>query len=69
MNNYTIIIEKNAIRYSAYVPDLPGCVAVGDTISETKKHIKEAMELYIDQLKAYGKPMPEPSTISEIISV
>jgi predicted RNase H-like HicB family nuclease len=69
MYNYTIIIEKTDTGYSAYVPDLPGCITVGDTINETKRHIKEAVELYIEQLKVDGKPIPEPSTISEIISV
>ncbi len=69
MNNYTIIIEKTDTGYSAYVPDLPGCITVGDTIEETKSHIKEAMELYIDQLKLEGKTVPQPTTFSEVVSV
>ena len=69
MSNYTIIIEKTETGYSAYVPDLPGCITVGDTVEETRRHIKEAMELYIEQLKMEGKEIPEPKTISEVISV
>ncbi len=69
MSNYTIIIEKTDSGYSAYVPDLPGCITVGDTVEETKKYIKEAMELYIEQLKSEGKAIPEPQTISEVITV
>jgi len=69
MSNYTIIIEKTETGYSAYVPDLPGCITVGDTVEETKRHIKEAMELYIGQLKMEGKAIPEPKTISEVISI
>lgn len=69
MSNYTIIIEKTDSGYSAYVPDLPGCITVGDTVEETRKYIKEAMELYIEQLKSEGKAIPEPKTISGVISV
>ena len=69
MYNYTIIIEKTETGYSAYVPDLPGCITVGDTIDQTRKYIKEAMELYIEQLKIEKKVIPEPKTTSEVISV
>ena len=69
MNNYTIIIEKTESGYSAYVPDLPGCITVGETIDQTREYVKEAIELYIEQLKLEGKVLPKPTTISEIISV
>ena len=69
MKDYTIIIEKTPTGYSAYVPDLPGCITVGDTVEETKQHMKEAIELYIDTLKAQGKPLPEATTLSDKISV
>jgi len=69
MKDYTIIIEKTATGYSAYVPDLPGCITVGDTVEETKQHMKEAIDLYIDTLKAQGKPLPEAITLSDKISV
>ena len=69
MKDYTVIIEKTATGYSAYVPDLPGCITVGDTLEETKQYMKEAIELYIDTLKAQGKPLPEVTTLSDKISV
>ena len=69
MKDYTIIIEKTATGYSAYVPDLPGCITVGDTVEETKQHMNESIELYIDTLKAQGKPLPEAITLSDKISV
>ena len=69
MNNYTIVIEKTETRYSTYVPDLPGCITVGDTVNQTRKHIKKAIELYIEELTIEGKSIPKPTTISEIISV
>ena len=69
MRNYTTIIEKTDTGYSAYVPDLPGCITVGDTIEETKKFIREAIELYIEQLKIEGKKIPDPTTVSEIVTV
>jgi predicted RNase H-like HicB family nuclease len=69
MKNYTVIIEKTETGYSAYVPDLPGCITVGDSVDQIKKHVKEAIELYIEELEAEGKSIPEPITLSEIISV
>ncbi|MFM6526732.1 MAG: type II toxin-antitoxin system HicB family antitoxin, partial [Dolichospermum sp.] len=46
----------------AYVPDLPGCVSIGDTLAEVEENIKEAIELYLEVLKEDGKPIPKPST-------
>jgi predicted RNase H-like HicB family nuclease len=69
MKDYTIIIEKTATGYSAYVPDLPGCITVGDTLEETKQYMKEAIELYIDTLKEQGNPLPEATALSDKISV
>jgi len=68
MKDYTIIIEKTEEGFSAYAPDLPGCITVGDTVKETKQYMKEAIDLYIDTLKAQGKPLPEPTTLSDKIS-
>jgi predicted RNase H-like HicB family nuclease len=69
MNKYTIIIEKTDTGYSAYVPDLPGCITVGDTVEQTRAYIKEAIELYLEQLRMDGKEIPKPTTISEIVTV
>ena len=51
---YAIVIEKGEGNYSAYVPDLPGCVATGDTAEETERLIREAIEFHIDGLRADG---------------
>lgn len=66
---YVIIIEKGNTGYGAYVPDLPGCVAVAKTKDEVTKLIKEAMEFHIEGLREDGLPIPEPSSSSEYIEV
>ena len=69
MREYTVIYERAEGNYSAYVPDLPGCVACGDTLEEPAQLMKEAMELYIDQLRKDSKPIPEPTTKAGPIAV
>ncbi len=64
---YAIVIEKGPENYSAYVPDLNGCVSTGLTVSETEENIKEAISFHIDGLKEDGLPVPEPTTICEYI--
>jgi predicted RNase H-like HicB family nuclease len=69
MIEYTVIYEWAGNNYSAYVPDLPGCIACGDTFEDTQHLIKEAIELYIETLREDGKPVPEPSTKAGPIAV
>jgi predicted RNase H-like HicB family nuclease len=64
---YAIIIEKADGNYSAYVPDLPGCVATGATREETEEQIREAIRFHIDGLREDGQPVPEPTSISEYV--
>jgi predicted RNase H-like HicB family nuclease len=59
---YAIVIEKGESNYAAYVPDLPGCVAVGDTIEETRREIREAIEFHLDGMREDGTPVPQPSS-------
>jgi predicted RNase H-like HicB family nuclease len=59
---YAVVIEKGEGNYGAYVPDLPGCVAVGDSVEETKREIREAIEFHIEGLRADGLTIPEPSS-------
>jgi predicted RNase H-like HicB family nuclease len=66
---YAVVIEKGEKNYSAYVPDLPGCVSVGDTIAEVEREIQEAIELHLEGLRADGLPIPEPSSRVEYIEV
>jgi len=66
---YLVIVEKGATSFGAYVPDLPGCVAVGDTREEVLTFIHEAIEFHIDGLKEDGIPVPPPSSQSELIEI
>ena len=59
---YAVVIEKSANGYAAYVPDLPGCVAAGDSREETQRLIREAIEFHIEGMRAHGETVPEPST-------
>lgn len=69
MKEYLVIFEWAGSNYSAYVPDLPGCVSTGKTIEATELNIKEAIELYIDTLKEDDQPVPEPTGRGKAISV
>lgn len=66
---YLVIVEKGATSFSAYVPDLPGCVTVGDTRDEVMTLIHEAIEFHIDGLKEDGLSVPPPSSQSELIEI
>lgn len=59
---YAIVIEKGESSYGAYVPDVPGCVAVGDTLDETRHSIREALEFHFDGMREDGLVIPEPTT-------
>jgi predicted RNase H-like HicB family nuclease len=66
---YAVVIEKGEANYAAYVPDLPGCVAVGETVEEVQREIQEAIEFHLEGLRADGLPIPEPSSRVEYIEV
>lgn len=66
---YAIVIEKGEGNYSAYVPDLPGCAAVGDTVEEVEREIQEAIEFHIEGLRADGLPVPEPTSRAAYVEV
>jgi predicted RNase H-like HicB family nuclease len=66
---YNVIVEQADGNFSAYVPDLPGCVAVGDTIEETLREMKEAIELHLQGLREDGMPIPEPTTVLHPVDV
>lgn len=66
---YAIVIERAENNYSAYVPDLPGCVATGATVAETEQLIREAIELHVTSLREDGFPVPEPSSQVEYVEV
>ena len=67
MMRYAIVIERAADNYSAYVPDLPGCVATGATVDEVEAEISEAIRFHIEGLEEDGLPVPSPSAIAEYV--
>ena len=66
---YAVVIEKADSNYSAYVPDLPGCVAAGKTKDEVTQNVREAMAFHIEGLREDGLPVPEPRTSAEFVEV
>ena len=60
MSRYLIIIEQTATGYSAYSPDLPGCVATGGTREEVEREMHVAVEFHVEGLRLAGEPVPEP---------
>jgi len=69
MNRFLIIIEKAGRNFSAYSPDLPGCVATGATREETEKNMHEAMLMHIQGLRKENQPIPESSSSAEYIAI
>lgn len=66
---YAVVIEKAQHNYSAYVPDLPGCIATGGTLSETQRNIRDAIQLHLSGLREEGAPIPPPSSQVDYIDV
>jgi predicted RNase H-like HicB family nuclease len=58
---YAIVVEKAGDNYSAYAPDLPGCIATGNTVKEAEQEIQAAIQFHIDGLREDGLPIPEPT--------
>ena len=66
---YAIVVEKTENNYSAYVPDLPGCIATGFTVEEIEREIREAIEFHIEGLIEDGLPIPQPTSIVEYLEI
>jgi len=66
---YLVVVEKGKTSYGAYVPDLPGCVAVGDSRREVLKLIRQGIALHIQALREAGDPIPVPASKSEIVKI
>jgi predicted RNase H-like HicB family nuclease len=66
---YTVILERGETTWGAHVPDLPGCVAVGDSREEVLDLIRGAIELHIESLRENGEPVPEPRSEGEVVVV
>ncbi len=68
-SEYVVVIEKSETGFGAYVPDLPGHVAVGETRKETLKLVREATKLHLASLREAGEPVPPPTSTAERVSV
>lgn len=69
MSEYLVIIERAENNFSAYSPDLPGCVATGDTKEETLQRMREAIAIHLEGLREDGLPVPPPSSTADYIAV
>ena len=66
---YLVVIEQGSTSVGAYVPDLPGCIAAGESREEVAALIREAIELHIEDLKAQGQQVPSPHSSGELVSI
>ena len=66
---YAIVIENAGPNFSAYVPDLPGCVATGATIDEVQREVREANELHLEGMREDGDPIPPPSSSVQYVEI
>jgi predicted RNase H-like HicB family nuclease len=66
---YAVIFEQAANNWSAYVPDLPGCISTGETLEATERNIREAIEGHLQTLHEFGEPVPEPTSLAKEIEI
>ena len=66
---YLVIVEEGETSYGAYVPDLPGCVAVAETREEVLRLIQEGIELHLESMREDGTPLPKPHSTTEYVKV
>jgi predicted RNase H-like HicB family nuclease len=69
MKKYLVVYEKARNNYSAYSPDIPGCIATGRTRKQVEKNIKEAISFHLEGLEKDGLPVPEPAAFTEYVEV
>jgi predicted RNase H-like HicB family nuclease len=68
-SNYLVVYEKTTTGYSAYVPDLPGCISTCTTLPDTKRNMQEAISGHLAVMREFGDPIPNPTTIAEPMQV
>ena len=69
MNKYAVIYEPTTTGYSAYAPDLPGCIATGQTLEQTRVRMTDAIEAHLRAMREDGDPIPEPSHAADMLEV
>lgn len=69
MKRYAVVFEKAESNWAAYVPDLPGCISTGATLADTKRNIREALELHLQAMREVGEPIPSPTTDVDFVEL
>ncbi|MDQ3964690.1 MAG: type II toxin-antitoxin system HicB family antitoxin [Actinomycetota bacterium] len=69
VSEYLVVIENSEGSYSAYSPDLPGCVAAGETIEEVRSLMREAIQMHIESLREHGEPVPPASSSADYVAI
>jgi predicted RNase H-like HicB family nuclease len=69
MHKFLVVVEKTANNYSAYSPDLPGCVATGDTREAAERNMYEAIEMHLEGLREDNLPIPESSSFAQVVVI
>ena len=69
MRRYAVVFEKAESNWAAYVPDLPGCITTGSTLQETKRNIREAIELHLEAMLEVGEPIPVPTSDVDFVEL
>ncbi|HEX8359680.1 MAG TPA: type II toxin-antitoxin system HicB family antitoxin [Longimicrobium sp.] len=69
MKRYLVVVEPTSTGYSAYSPDLPGCISTGRTREEVEANMREAIEFHIEGLRLEGLPVPEPTSLPTYVDV
>ncbi len=69
MKRFAVVFEKAESNWAAYVPDLPGCISTGATFDETKRNIREAIELHLEAMTEVGEPIPTPTADVDFIEL
>ena len=66
---YAVVFERSPDGYGAFVPDLPGCVSVGDTLEDAQQNIREAIEGHLSVMREFGDQIPPPTTLTQYVEV
>lgn len=69
MNRYLMVVEQVRTKYSAYAPDVPGCIATGNTREEVERNMHDALEIHLEGLREDGEPIPEPRAFADYVMV
>jgi predicted RNase H-like HicB family nuclease len=69
MKRYAVVFEKAQNNWAAYVPDLPGCITTGKTLEDTKRNVREAIELHLEAMQEIGETIPEPTSEVGLVEI